>query len=121
MTPLPDRLIGHDNSPLGEEILCVSEAQSEAMVRPDRIADDLGRENDRRNNEIETSSWHQPFSSPPKLTMPTPTRRQGAYPEKFSGVAFRMVTKHNLLSDPLRFSFSHLLRVGVDARGRKRS
>jgi hypothetical protein len=44
MTPLPDRLIGHDNSPLGQEILYVSEAQREAMVRPDRIADDLGRE-----------------------------------------------------------------------------
>jgi hypothetical protein len=43
LTPLPDRLIGHDNPPLGEKILYISEAQAEAMVRPDRIADDLGR------------------------------------------------------------------------------
>ena len=41
--PLPHRLIGDDNSPLGEKILDISEAQTEAMVRPDRIADDLGR------------------------------------------------------------------------------
>jgi hypothetical protein len=40
----PDRLIGHDNSSLGEEILYVAEAQTEAMVRPECIADDLGRE-----------------------------------------------------------------------------
>ena len=44
LTPLPDRLIGHDDSPLGEKILDISEAQAEAMVSPDRIADDLGRE-----------------------------------------------------------------------------
>jgi hypothetical protein len=30
--------------PVGEKILHVSEAQTEAMVHPDRIADDLGRE-----------------------------------------------------------------------------
>ena len=44
LTPLPDRLIGHDDSALGEKILDIPEAQAEAMVSPDRIADDLGRE-----------------------------------------------------------------------------
>ena len=44
LTPLPDRLIGHDDSALGEKILDISEAQAEAMISPDRIADDLGRE-----------------------------------------------------------------------------
>jgi hypothetical protein len=44
LAPAPDGLIRHDDSPLGEKILHISEAQTEAMVRPDRIADDLGRE-----------------------------------------------------------------------------
>ena len=44
LTPLSNRLIGHDDSPLGEKILDISEAQAEAMVSPDRIADDLARE-----------------------------------------------------------------------------
>ena len=44
LTPVSDRLIRHDDSALGEKILDVSEARAEAMVSPDRIADDLGRE-----------------------------------------------------------------------------
>src|SRR4051812_28741699 len=43
LTPLSNRLIGHDDSPLGEKILDISKAQAEAMVSPDRVADDLGR------------------------------------------------------------------------------
>jgi hypothetical protein len=43
LTPLPDRLIRHDDPPLGEKILDISEALAEAMISPDRIADDLGR------------------------------------------------------------------------------
>src|SRR5215471_18819502 len=42
LTPLPDRFIGHDDSALGEKILDVPETQAEAMISPDRIADDLG-------------------------------------------------------------------------------
>jgi hypothetical protein len=42
-TPAPDRLIRHDDSPFGQKILDISEAQAEAMVRPDCIANDLGR------------------------------------------------------------------------------
>jgi hypothetical protein len=44
MTPLPDRLIRDDDSSLGQKILDVSKTQAEAMVSPDRIADDLARE-----------------------------------------------------------------------------
>ena len=45
LTPLPDRLIGHDDSALGKKILDISEAQAEAMVSPDRIAKILSRNN----------------------------------------------------------------------------
>lgn len=44
MTPLSNRLIEDDDSPLGEKILDISEAQAEAMVNPHRLADDLRRE-----------------------------------------------------------------------------
>jgi hypothetical protein len=40
---LPDRLIGHDDSPLGQKIPGILEAQAEAMIGPDRIADDRDR------------------------------------------------------------------------------
>jgi hypothetical protein len=43
LTPLPDRFIGHDDAALGEKILDVPKTQAEAMISPDRIADDLGR------------------------------------------------------------------------------
>jgi hypothetical protein len=44
LTLLPDRLIGDDDSALGEKILDIPETEAEAMISPDRIADDLGRE-----------------------------------------------------------------------------
>jgi hypothetical protein len=43
LTSLPDRLIGHDDSPLGEKMLHIPEAQAEAMIRPDGVTDDLAR------------------------------------------------------------------------------
>jgi len=43
-TPLPDRLVGHDDPALGQEILGISEAQAEAVIKPDGVTDDLGRE-----------------------------------------------------------------------------
>jgi len=43
LTPAPDGLIRHDDSSLGEKLLYISEAQAEAMVSPDRIANDRGR------------------------------------------------------------------------------
>jgi hypothetical protein len=42
-TPLPNGLVGHDNAPLGEEIFRIAEAQTEPMVEPDGVTDDLGR------------------------------------------------------------------------------
>jgi hypothetical protein len=44
LTPQPNRLIRDDDSPLGKKILHISEAQAEAMVNPDRVTDDFGRE-----------------------------------------------------------------------------
>ena len=44
LTPQPNRLIRDDDSPLGEQILHISEAQAEAMVGPNRVTDDFGRE-----------------------------------------------------------------------------
>jgi hypothetical protein len=43
-TPLSDRLVGHGDAPLGEEIFGISEAQTEPVVQPDRVTDDLGWE-----------------------------------------------------------------------------
>ena len=43
-TPLPDGLVGDDDPAFGEEIFDVSEAEAEAVVQPDCVADDLGWE-----------------------------------------------------------------------------
>ncbi len=43
-TPLPDALVRDDDPPLFQEILDISEAQAEAVVEPDGVADDLRRE-----------------------------------------------------------------------------
>ena len=70
LTPLPDRFIGHDDSPLGEKILDISKAQAKAMVSPDRIADDLARETIagvRRRVAFHDTS----FSGFSELTMPS--------------------------------------------------
>jgi hypothetical protein len=37
-------LVGHDHTPHGEEVFDISEAQTESVVEPDGVADDLGRE-----------------------------------------------------------------------------
>ena len=44
ITPLPDGHIGNRNSTLGQDVLDISEAQTEAMVEPDCVADDFWRE-----------------------------------------------------------------------------
>ena len=41
-TPLPDCLAGNDDPAFGEEIFDIWEAQTEAVVQPDSVADDLG-------------------------------------------------------------------------------
>jgi len=43
LTPQPNRFIRDDDSPFGQKILDISEAQEETMVEPHGIADDLGR------------------------------------------------------------------------------
>jgi hypothetical protein len=42
-TPLPNRLVGHGDAPLGEEIFGISEAQTETVVEPDGVTDDFWR------------------------------------------------------------------------------
>ncbi len=41
-TPLPDGLIGDVDTPAGQHVLHVSEAEREAMIEPHRVADDVG-------------------------------------------------------------------------------
>ena len=43
-TPLADGLVGHRDPPLGQEISDVAEAQTEAVIEPHSVADDLWRE-----------------------------------------------------------------------------
>ena len=43
-TPVPNRLIGHGDTPFGEEIFDIPETQAETVVEPDGVTDDLGRE-----------------------------------------------------------------------------
>jgi hypothetical protein len=58
---LLDRLIRHKDSALGEQIFDISKAQTEAMVSPDCIADDLVRGNDSQSNETDGLSHYQFF------------------------------------------------------------
>src|SRR2546427_10453371 len=43
-TPLPNRLVGYGDAPLSEEIFGIAEAQTEPVVEPDGVTDDLRRE-----------------------------------------------------------------------------
>jgi hypothetical protein len=40
-TPLPNSLVGYGDAPLSEEIFGVSETQTEPVVEPDGVTDDL--------------------------------------------------------------------------------
>ncbi len=51
VAPSPNRLIGDDDTSLGEQVFDVAEAESEPMVQPDGVADDLRRE------AVTTISW----------------------------------------------------------------
>jgi len=44
LTPQPNRLIRHEDSPLGKQILDISEAQAKSVASPDRVTDDFWRE-----------------------------------------------------------------------------
>jgi hypothetical protein len=43
LTPLANGLMGDDDSPLCQELLNISEAQTESVIQPHRVTDDLGR------------------------------------------------------------------------------
>jgi hypothetical protein len=44
-TPLPDGLVGDDDSPLRKKLLDIAEAQRESVIQPDRVTDDRGEGN----------------------------------------------------------------------------
>ena len=44
LAPLPDRLAVDGDPAFGEKILDIAKAEPKAMVEPDRVTDDLGRE-----------------------------------------------------------------------------
>jgi hypothetical protein len=43
-TPTPDGFVGNNNAAFGEEIFDITEAQTEAVIKPDGTANDFGRE-----------------------------------------------------------------------------
>ncbi len=44
MTPVADSFVRDRDPPLGEEIFDISETQAEAVIEPDGVTDDFGRE-----------------------------------------------------------------------------
>ena len=50
-----------DDAALGENILDIPATDAEAMISPDRIADDMGKGKRYPSNESDRSSWHQCF------------------------------------------------------------
>ena len=42
LTPLADGFVRDADAPLGEQIFYIAEAQAEAVIQPDGVADDLG-------------------------------------------------------------------------------
>ena len=44
LAPLPNRLVGDHHASLREEIFSIAEAETESIVEPDRVADDVGWE-----------------------------------------------------------------------------
>ena len=43
-TPLSDGFVGDGDAALGEQILHIAEAEAEAVIQPDGVTDDFGRE-----------------------------------------------------------------------------
>ena len=76
--PLPDRLVAEDDPASQHHLLDLTEAEREAVVEPDTVADDLRREAKplvgRHTDGHQTSSQQQPIdhSNPQitKLTVP---------------------------------------------------
>ena len=44
LTPVPNRFVRHRDTPLGQQVLGIAKTETEAMVEPDRVTDDLGWE-----------------------------------------------------------------------------
>ena len=42
--PPPDRFVGHNDTPFGQQFFHFAEAETEAMVQPHGVANDVGRE-----------------------------------------------------------------------------
>ena len=57
VAPEADRLVGDENATPGQDVLDVPVAQTEAVVEPDRMLDDLGREPE---PPVETGSAFHP-------------------------------------------------------------
>ena len=70
LAPEPNRLIRDGDSPFGEKILDIAEAQAETMVSPDGVTDDFRRETVTVIRATDRSSSDQSFISSPNLTMP---------------------------------------------------
>ena len=58
--PLADRLVRDRNAWLGQQVLDVPKAESESVIEPDRVADDLGWES------VTVIAWCQ-AAHPPTL------------------------------------------------------
>ncbi len=87
-TPLPDGLVGDDDSTLREELLDIAEAQARPMVEPNTVSDDL------RRKPVAADSCLQSFSSTEsggaglKLTIPVrPVARTAKDPSIRAGAA----------------------------------
>jgi hypothetical protein len=44
LAPVPDRLVGHGDASVGQEIVDFAEAEGESLIEPHSVADDRGRE-----------------------------------------------------------------------------
>ena len=47
-TPEPHRLVADRNTPFGQQLFDIPMAQVESMIQPDRVADDVGRNDQNR-------------------------------------------------------------------------
>jgi hypothetical protein len=56
-TPLPDRFVGDDDSPLCQEVLNIAEAQAESVIQPDRLTDDQWRKHSGSGNQRSVRPW----------------------------------------------------------------
>jgi hypothetical protein len=70
-TPVPNGLVGDGDAALGQQVFCIANTQAEAVVEPDGVTDDLGRES------IAVVAGRLPSHHP---TLPAPFRLDNAIP-----------------------------------------